>query len=208
MRNAFWVFLGTTFAGLLIFGVVRLPGAALPRPQRAGPPAAAMQVTIPRGATAQDVAALLNDAGLIKNPMLFRLYAVQRGAASRIRPGTLPGARRPSPPRSWSTPWCAAWPTSWSPSPSPRARPSSRSPTCWTPPGITRKSRLHQHRGERRRSFATWSCPAPRWRGTCTPTPTGSARAARRRGGHLHGAPAQAGLRGADARNTAPGWTS
>jgi UPF0755 protein len=87
MRKAFWVFLGTTFAGLLIFGVAVLQVLRFPD-RSAGPTRGAMQVTIHRGATAQDVAAILNDAGLIKNPMLFRLYAVQRGAASRIRPGT------------------------------------------------------------------------------------------------------------------------
>ena len=87
MRKAFWVFLGTTFAGLLIFGVAVLQVLRFPD-RSAGPTRGNMTITIPRGATAQDVSAILTDAGLIKNPLLFRLYAVQRGAASRIRPGT------------------------------------------------------------------------------------------------------------------------
>jgi UPF0755 protein len=86
MRRAFWVFLGTTFMGLLIFAIAAYQILRFPD-RSAGPSRGKMQITIPRGATAQDVAAILDDAGLIKNPMLFRLYAVQRGAASRIRPG-------------------------------------------------------------------------------------------------------------------------
>jgi UPF0755 protein len=86
MRRAFWVFLATTFAGLLIFAIVAVQIVTYPD-RAAGPTRGPMQIVIPKGATAQDVAALLDDAGLIKNPLLFRLYAVQRGAASRIRPG-------------------------------------------------------------------------------------------------------------------------
>jgi UPF0755 protein len=86
MRRAFWVFLATTLVGALMAG-----GAIykiVTYPERAGGPTrGSLKITIPRGATAQDVAALLDDAGLIQNPLLFRLYAVQRGAASRIRPG-------------------------------------------------------------------------------------------------------------------------
>ena len=73
-------------SGLLVFAVAAYQIWTFPD-RAAGPTRGNMQITIPRGATAQDVAALLEDAGLIKNPLLFRLYAVQRGAASRIRPG-------------------------------------------------------------------------------------------------------------------------
>ena len=87
MRRAFWVFLATTFAGLLIFAIGAYQIFRFPD-RSAGPSRGNMQITIPRGATAQDVSTILEDAGLIKNPLLFRLYSVQRGAASRIRPGT------------------------------------------------------------------------------------------------------------------------
>jgi UPF0755 protein len=87
MRRAFWVFLATTLAGLLAFGIVAFQIWTFPD-RTAGPTRGNVQVVIPRGATAQDVAALLEKSGLIRNPVLFRLYAVQRGAAARIRPGT------------------------------------------------------------------------------------------------------------------------
>jgi UPF0755 protein len=86
MRRAFWVFLGTTLLGAAIAGGVLFK--IITYPDRAGGPTrGSLKISVPRGATAQDVAALLDDAGLIENPLLFRLYAVQRGAASRIRPG-------------------------------------------------------------------------------------------------------------------------
>ena len=86
MRRAFWVFLATTLVGLLAFSVVVFQIWTFPD-RTAGPSRGNVQVVIPRGATAQDVSALLEKAGLIRNPLLFRLYAVQRGAAARIRPG-------------------------------------------------------------------------------------------------------------------------
>ena len=46
-----------------------------------------VEVEIPRGAGAQKVSQLLAEAGLIERPAFFRLYAGQRGAASRFRPG-------------------------------------------------------------------------------------------------------------------------
>jgi UPF0755 protein len=87
MRRAFWVFLATTLAGLLAFVIFVYQIWTFPE-RTAGPTRGNVQVVIARGATAQDVSALLENAGLIRNPLLFRLYAVQRGAASRIRPGT------------------------------------------------------------------------------------------------------------------------
>jgi UPF0755 protein len=86
MRKAFLVFLATTGLGLLISAAVIYQIVSYPD-RSAGPTRGSMQIAIPKGATAQDVATLLENAGLIENPMLFRLYAVQRGAAARIKPG-------------------------------------------------------------------------------------------------------------------------
>jgi UPF0755 protein len=44
-------------------------------------------VEIPNGATAGDVSARLQEAGLIGNPTIFRLYAGQRGVAGRFKAG-------------------------------------------------------------------------------------------------------------------------
>jgi UPF0755 protein len=87
MRRAFWVFLATTMVGLLAMVIFVYQIWTFPE-RSAGPTRGNVQVVIAKGATAQDVSALLENAGLIRNPLLFRLYAVQRGAASRIRPGT------------------------------------------------------------------------------------------------------------------------
>jgi len=64
MRRAFWVFLATTFAGLLIFAIGAYQIFRFPD-RSAGPSRGNMQITIPRGATAQDVSTILEDAGLI-----------------------------------------------------------------------------------------------------------------------------------------------
>ena len=197
MRKAFWVFLATTLAGLLIFAISVYQVLSLPRPQPPAPPGATMQITIPRGATAQDVADILDDAGLIKNPMLFRLYTVQRGAASPHPPRPLPGEGAHHPQGTGRHAGRAAWPTSWWPSPSPRARPSSRSPICWTPPAS--RARADFISAAVNANFVRGlELPGPSLEGYLYPD-TYRFRPAqrRRRGGHLHGAPAQAGLRGA-----------
>jgi UPF0755 protein len=85
-RRAFRVFLITAAVGLLVFAA--LAYKALTYPDRAsGPARGPVEVEIPRGAGAQKVSDLLAEAGLIDRPSLFRLYAGQRGAASRFRPG-------------------------------------------------------------------------------------------------------------------------
>ncbi len=85
-RRAFRVFLITAAVGLLVFAA--LASKALTYPDRAaGPARGPVEVEIPRGAGAQKVSELLAEAGLIDRPSLFRLYAGQRGAASRFRPG-------------------------------------------------------------------------------------------------------------------------
>jgi UPF0755 protein len=85
-RRAFRVFLITAAVGLLVFAAVAYK--ALTYPDRAsGAARGPVEVEIPRGAGAQKVSELLAEAGLIDRPSLFRLYAGQRGAASRFRPG-------------------------------------------------------------------------------------------------------------------------
>jgi UPF0755 protein len=46
-----------------------------------------VEVEIPKGATAHEVADRLNAAGLIDRPLVFRLYAGQRGLAGRFKAG-------------------------------------------------------------------------------------------------------------------------
>jgi UPF0755 protein len=85
-RRAFQVFLATTAVGLL--SVAFIAYKALTYPERAsGSARGKVELEIPRGAGAQKVSELLAQAGLIDRPALFRLYAGQRGAASRFRPG-------------------------------------------------------------------------------------------------------------------------
>jgi UPF0755 protein len=86
MRRALIVFLATGLFGLgavslLAYKVWTYPDA--PSGSARGP----VEVEIPKGATAGTVATLLADKGLLDRPALFRLYAGQRGVASRFRPG-------------------------------------------------------------------------------------------------------------------------
>ena len=85
-RRAFQVFLATTAVGLLVFAY--LAHRALTYPDRvSGSARGPVELDIPRGAGAQKVSELLAQAGLINRPAWFRLYAGQRGAANRFRPG-------------------------------------------------------------------------------------------------------------------------
>ena len=85
-RRAFQVFLITAALGLLC--AVWLAHKLTTYPDRAtGFANGTVEVEIPRGAGAQKVSELLGEAGLIERPAFFRLYAGQRGAASRFRPG-------------------------------------------------------------------------------------------------------------------------
>jgi UPF0755 protein len=86
MKRAFQVFLATTLLGLAAIGWVartawrygdRATGGAR------GP----VEVEIPRGAGAGDVADRLAAAGLLDRPAVFRLYAGQRGVAGRFKAG-------------------------------------------------------------------------------------------------------------------------
>ena len=85
-RRAFQVSLITAALGLLC--AVWLVHKITSYPDRAtGSASGIVEVEIPRGAGAQKVSELLGEAGLVDRPAFFRLYAGQRGAASRFRPG-------------------------------------------------------------------------------------------------------------------------
>jgi UPF0755 protein len=85
-RRAFRVFLITAGLGFLVLAWA--VHKVLTYPDRAnGSARGTVEVEIPRGAGAHKVADLLAEAGLIDGASYFRLYAGQRGAASRFRPG-------------------------------------------------------------------------------------------------------------------------
>ena len=85
-RRAFQVFAATIGIALLASGI--LVYRVLTYPERSsGSARGPVEVEIPKGAGATKVAQLLAAAGLIDKPAYFRLYAGQRGAASRFRPG-------------------------------------------------------------------------------------------------------------------------
>ncbi len=86
MRRALAVFLLTTLVGLGAVGW--LARAAWTYPDRTGGTARGpVDVEIPRGAGAQNVAETLAAAGLLEQPTIFRLYAAQRGVAARFKAG-------------------------------------------------------------------------------------------------------------------------
>jgi UPF0755 protein len=86
MRRALVVFLIT---GVLGLGAVGLVARVAWRygDTRAGSASGRVEVEIPKGATAGDVAERLAAAGLIDRPTVFRLYAGQRGVAGRFKAG-------------------------------------------------------------------------------------------------------------------------
>jgi UPF0755 protein len=86
MRRALWVFLGTMFAGVATFSIILYLVWSYPD-RNDGSAEGNVAITVPKGATAQDVAELLQKADLIHSPSMFRLYTAQRGAAARIRSG-------------------------------------------------------------------------------------------------------------------------
>lgn len=86
MRRAFVVFLGTVLLGLILLSAV--VWVAFRYPEKAtGPARGRVEIEIAKGASAGDVADLLSQAGLITRPTIFRLYAGQRGVASRFKAG-------------------------------------------------------------------------------------------------------------------------
>ena len=86
MRRALFVFLGTTVFGILV--VAWLAFAAWRYGDKpAGSASGRVEVEIPKGATAGQVAEILHTAQLIDRPAIFRLYAGQRGVAGRFKAG-------------------------------------------------------------------------------------------------------------------------
>jgi UPF0755 protein len=86
MRRALLVFLLTTaIGGGVLVGVlgkiVRYPDTAT------GAGRGTIEIEIPKGAAARQVSELLAAAGLLESPSYFRLYAGQRGVASRFKAG-------------------------------------------------------------------------------------------------------------------------
>lgn len=86
MRRALKVFLVTAAIGALLVGglvwnVWQYPDS------RTGSARGTVEVEIPKGAGAGQVSELLASRGLLDNPTLFRLYAGQRGVASRFKAG-------------------------------------------------------------------------------------------------------------------------
>jgi UPF0755 protein len=86
MRKAFKVFLVTTLLGLggvgyLVWKTVRYPD------EPSGYASGVVELDVPKGAGAQQVSELLADKGLLERPAIFRLYAGQRGVASRFKAG-------------------------------------------------------------------------------------------------------------------------
>jgi UPF0755 protein len=85
MKRALVVFLVTVGVLAIAAAVVGLDLYRYPdRPQGGG---AALDVTIPKGATLTAVVATLQQAHIISRPTLFRLYANQRGVAGKIKAG-------------------------------------------------------------------------------------------------------------------------
>ena len=85
-RRALQVFLATV--GLVLLCALIVIYRVMTYPDRAsGSAHGTVEVEIPRGAGATKVSQLLAEAGLLDHPGHFRLYAGQRGAASRFRPG-------------------------------------------------------------------------------------------------------------------------
>jgi UPF0755 protein len=86
MRKAFKVFVVTTLFGVGAVGFVVWKAVRYPD-QPSGFANGVVELDVPKGAGAQQVSELLADKGLLEKPAIFRLYAGQRGVASRFKAG-------------------------------------------------------------------------------------------------------------------------
>jgi UPF0755 protein len=86
MRQALKAFFVTTLIALLAVGVLVWKAWRYPD-QQSGYAFGVVELDIPKGAGAQQVSELLADKGLLERPAIFRLYAGQRGVASRFKAG-------------------------------------------------------------------------------------------------------------------------
>jgi UPF0755 protein len=86
MRRAFRVFVATTALGLC--AIAWIAHTAWRYGDRAtGSARGPVEIEIPKGASAGEVADRLASAGLLERPAVFRLYAGQRGVAGRFKAG-------------------------------------------------------------------------------------------------------------------------
>lgn len=85
-RRAFLVVAATAGIGLGAVGTVFITAWRYPDTAH-GQASGSVEVEIPRGAGARQVAEILAGRGLIDRPSLFRLYAGQRGLAGRFKAG-------------------------------------------------------------------------------------------------------------------------
>jgi cell division protein YceG involved in septum cleavage len=86
MAKALRVFLMTTGLGLAAVAFVAYRFFTYPD-TASGSAQGQVEVVVQKGATAGQVARALEAAGLLSRPTLFRLYAGQRGVASRFKAG-------------------------------------------------------------------------------------------------------------------------
>ena len=118
----------------------------------------------------------LHEAGLIGNPTVFRLYAGQRGVAGRFKAGRYEIVAPATPKQILDTLVKGA---------------ADELVSVVVPPGknlleiaelldaagVARQGRAGRQGQRSRCSPPSWGCRAPRWKATCSPTPTGCARA-------------------------------
>src|SRR5438045_5376605 len=86
MRSALKVFFVTTLIGLGAVGFLAWKALRYPD-EPSGYALGPVEFDVPKGAGAQQVSELLADRGLLQRPAIFRLYAGQRGVASRFKAG-------------------------------------------------------------------------------------------------------------------------
>jgi UPF0755 protein len=86
MRKALKVFVVTALIGVAALAAIVWKAVRYPD-QASGYAMGPVEFDIPKGAGAQQVSELLADKGLLERPAIFRLYAGQRGVASRFKAG-------------------------------------------------------------------------------------------------------------------------
>jgi UPF0755 protein len=86
MKRALGVFAVTTVVGVLVVGWLAFEAWRY-GDKPSGRARGRVEVEIPKGASAGQVADILRTAGLLDKPTVFRLYAGQRGVAGRFKAG-------------------------------------------------------------------------------------------------------------------------
>ena len=170
MRRALWVFLGTMLAGVATFSVILYLVWSYPD-RSDGSAEGNVEITIPRGATAQDVSELLQKAGLIESPALFRLYTAQRGAAARIRTGNYQ-VKAPITPKELVDTLMKGAADRLVTVTIPEGKNFVEIADILEAAGVTRKAEFIAAAINPALSCSSQESRACRWRGTCSPTPT------------------------------------